>query len=143
MNSNRNMTRFLKLIIVVIAMMASGTGAFAQSSAADQRLSREELAVQQADYIARELALDATNTKKYVDTYCKYQRELWKLGPRKGLTTDQRLARSQQILDLRKRYNGIYRSFLSEEQLDKAYKLEKRLIDRMNKNKRKKGNRRR
>jgi len=104
--------------------------ALAQTSSG-QRLSREELAVQQAKYIAKELALDGATTQKYVDTYCLYQRELWNLGPRRGLTTEQRLERSQQILDLRKKYNTIYRGFLSEQQLDKAYKIEKRLIDRL------------
>ena len=106
-------------------------------------MSREELAVLQAEYIACELALDSATTHKYVDTYCRYQRDIWALGPRRGLTTEQRLARSQQILDLRKKYNAIYRGFLSEQQLDKAYRLEKQLIDRMGTHKSPKYKRRR
>lgn len=124
------MKKFFQIILIALTILACGMSASAQTSSG-QRLSREELAVQQAKYIARELALDGATTQKYVDAYCQYQRELWNLGPRRGLTTEQRLERSQQILDLRKKYNTIYRGFLSEQQLDKAYKIEKRLIDRM------------
>ena len=113
-------------------MMASGATAVAQNNSG-QRLSREELATKQAQYIAHELALDESTTNKYVETYCQYQRDVWALGPRKGLTTEQRLDRSQKILDLRKKYYHIYSGFLSEQQIDKAYKLEKKLLDRMGK----------
>lgn len=124
------MKKFFQIVLIALTVLVCGMSASAQTSSG-QRLSREELAVQQAKYIAKELALDVATTQKYVDTYCQYQRELWNLGPRHGLTTEQRLERSQQILDLRKKYNTIYRGFLSEQQLDKAYKIEKRLIDRM------------
>lgn len=119
--------------------MASGMSAMAQANSS-QRLSRKELAVKQAQYIARELAFDKSNTDKYVETFCQYRNEVWALGPRKNLTTEQRLERSQQILDLRKKYNTIYRGFLTEQQLDRAYKLEKRLLNRMGKNKSKSRN---
>lgn len=133
------MKQLLQAIIIAIVVMASGMSAMAQAKSS-QRLSREELAVKQAQYIAHELAFDKSNTEKYVETYCQYQHEVWALGSRKSLTTEQRLERSQQILDLRKKYNAIYRGFLTEQQLDKAYKLEKRLLDRMGKNKFKSNN---
>lgn len=128
------MKKYFQIILIALTILVCGMTASAQRTSG-QRLSREELAVQQAKYIAKELALYGTTTQKYVDTYCQYQRELWNLGPRRGLTTEQRLERSQQILDLRKKYNTIYRGFLSEQQLDKAYKIEKRLIDRMGRHK--------
>lgn len=128
------MKQLLQTIIIAIVVMASGMSAMAQANSS-QRLSREELAVKQAQYIARELAFDKSNTDKYVETFCQYRNEVWALGPRKNLTTEQRLERSQQILDLRKKYNAIYRGFLTEQQLDRAYKLEKRLLNRMGKNK--------
>lgn len=124
------MKKYFQIILIALTILVCGMSALAQTSSG-QRLSREELAVQQAKYIAKELAFDGATTQKYVDTYCQYHRELWNLGTRRGLTTEQRLERSQQILDLRKKYNTIYRGFLSEQQLDKAYKIEKRLIDRM------------
>ena len=133
------MKQLLQTIIIAIVVMASGMSAMAQANS-NQRLSRKELAVKQAQYIARELAFDKSNTDKYVETFCQYRNEVWALGPRKNLTTEQRLERSQQILDLRKKYNTIYRGFLTEQQLDRAYKLEKRLLNRMGKNKSKSKN---
>ena len=133
------MKQLLQTIIIAIVVMASGMSAMAQAKSS-QRLSREELAVKQAQYIARELAFDKSNTDKYVETFCQYRNEVWALGPRKNLTTEQRLERSQQILDLRKKYNKIYRGFLTEQQLDRAYKLEKRLLNGMGKNKSKSRN---
>lgn len=126
------MKQLFRVILIAIMIVASGATAVAQNNSG-QRLSREELATKQAQYIARELALDESTTNKYVETYCQYQREVWALGPRKGLTTEQRLERSQKILDLRKKYYHIYSGFLSEQQIDKAYKLEKKLLDRMGK----------
>lgn len=126
------MKQLFRIILIAIMIVASGATAVAQNNSG-QRLSREELATKQAQYIAHELALDESTTNKYVETYCQYQREVWALGPRKGLTTEQRLERSQKILDLRKKYYRIYSGFLSEQQIDKAYKLEKKLLDRMGK----------
>lgn len=133
------MKRLLQTIIIAIVAMASGMSAMAQANSS-QQLSREELAVKQAQYIVRELAFDESITDKYVETYCQFKHEVWALGSRKNLTTEQRLERSQQVLDLRKKYNAIYSGFLTEQQLDKAYKLEKRLLDRMGKNKSKSKN---
>lgn len=126
------MKQLFRIILIAIMIVASGATAVAQNNSG-QRLSREELATKQAQYIAHELALDESTTNKYVETYCQYQREVWALGPRKVLTTEQRLERSQKILDLRKKYYHIYSGFLSEQQIDKAYKLEKKLLDRMGK----------
>lgn len=126
------MKQLFRVIFIAIMIVASGATAVAQNNSS-QRLSREELATKQAQYIAHELALDELTTNKYVETYCQYQRDVWALGPRKGLTTEQRLDRSQKILDLRKKYYHIYSGFLSEQQIDKAYKLEKKLLDRMGK----------
>lgn len=133
------MKQLFRVILIAIMIVASGATAVAQNNSG-QRLSREELATKQAQYIAKELALDESTTNKYVETYCQYQREIWALGPRKGLTTEQRLERSQKILDLRKKYYHIYSGFLSEQQIDKAYKLEKKLLDRMGRNKGKRNN---
>ena len=128
------MKQLFRVILIAIMIVASGATAVAQNNSGP-RLSREELATKQAQYIAHELALDESTTNKYVETYCQYQREIWALGSRKGLTTEQRLERSQKILDLRKKYYHIYSGFLTEQQLDKAYKLEKKLLDRMSKDK--------
>jgi hypothetical protein len=135
------MKQLLQVVLIAIMVVASGATAMAQNSGS-QRLSREELATKQAQYIAHELALDEPTTDKYVETYCQYQRDVWALGSRKGLNTEQRFERSQKILDLRKKYYHIYSGFLSEQQIDKAYKLEKKLLDRMGKGNEKRKNHR-
>lgn len=127
------MKHILRTILIALMIVASGTTAIAQVSNR-QRMTREELAVKQAQYIADELALDESTADKYVKTYCQYHREVWALDPSKELTTGQRLERSQKILDLRKKYHRVYSGFLTEKQLDKAYRIEKKLLDRMRKN---------
>lgn len=117
-------------ILIAIMIMASGASVMAQTGNR-QKLSREDLAMKQAQYIARELALDEATSNKYVETYCQYQRDLWNISPRNSLTTEQKFDRSQQILDLRKKYYKIYKSFMTEPQIDQAYKLEKRLLNRL------------
>lgn len=98
-----------------------------------QKLAREKLAVRQASYIAGKLDLDKETTQKYIDTYCRYQQKIWDLGSEKGLNTEQRLDRSQKILDLRKKFYKEYKKFLTEEQIEKAYRLEKQIFDRKTK----------
>ena len=126
------MKTILRTLLVAITVMMCATAAMAQTNDG-KRLSREELAVNQAKYIAHELALDEATTNKYVETYCAYQKEVWALGPRKDLNVEQRLERSQKVLDLRKKYLAIYRGFLTETQVDRAYRLEKKILDRMRK----------
>ena len=121
-----------RTLLVAITVMMCATAAMAQANDG-KRLSREELAVNQAKYIAHELALDEATTNKYVETYCAYQKDVWALGPRKDLNVEQRLERSQKVLDLRKKYLAIYRGFLTETQVDRAYRLEKKVLDRMRK----------
>lgn len=138
------MKHLLRITLLTLMAVAAMTTAMAQGNGS-QRLSREELATRQAQYIANELALDKATAQKYVNTYCQYQGEVWALGSRKDLNTEQRLERSQKILDLRKKYYHIYKGFLTEQQIDKAYKLEKKLLNRMGRNKAKRrhnGNRR-
>lgn len=124
------MKQLVQTLLIAIMIMASGTMAMAQTGNM-QKLSREELAVKQAQYIAHELALDEAASDKYVEVYCQYQRDLWNIGPRKSLTTEQMFDRSQQILDLRKKYYKKYKSFMTERQIEQAYKLEKRLLNRL------------
>lgn len=124
------MKQLVQTLLIAIMIMANGTMVMAQTGNM-QKLSREDLAVKQAQYIAHELALDGAASDKYVEAYCQYQRDLWNIGPRKSLTTEQRFNRSQQILDLRKKYYKKYKSFMTERQIEQAYKLEKRLLNRL------------
>ena len=42
-----------------------------------QRLSREQLAEKQAQYISRNLGLDEKTNAKFIETYTDYQKEVW------------------------------------------------------------------
>lgn len=132
------------LAIVVMAMM---TIAVSAQDNGKQRKSREELAQIQAQRIADDLAFDDKTTAKFIDTYCRYQKDVWALGPRMGKgshaakgqqsspeakeTVKQRLDRSQKLLDIRKKYYAEYSKFLTEKQIGRVYELEKQMMDRL------------
>lgn len=79
-------------------------------------------------------------TARFIDTYCRFQREIWALGPRPGRSrrdmTDEeagqemknRFAHSRKILDLRQKYYGIYSEFLTQKQIKRVYELEQQMM---------------
>lgn len=130
-------TIFRTIIAISLAMFMSMTLA-AQPNG--KKLTREELAVKQAGYISRELAFDEETSKKFEETYCDFQRELWALGPSLGKQQSenpneeemkQRFERSQNILDLRKKYYGIYSTFLTQKQISRVYEIERDMMRRL------------
>lgn len=122
------------LLLLIIAAISTTITVNAQTK--ERRMSREELAVVQAKHIAGELALNEDLTQKFVATYCDFQKELWALGPRPGRegssgSVSDRFEHSQKILDLRKKYYGKYRKFLTEAQVEKVYEIEHRIMQRL------------
>ncbi len=111
------------------------------SQGRSNRISREELAVKQAEHISEELAFDEATSEKFKQTYCDFQKEVWALGPKPGgrqsETPDeaemiqQRFDRSQKILDLRKKYYDIYSTFLSQKQISRVYEIERDMMRRL------------
>lgn len=130
------------MMIAMIMVMVAGA-AMAQDK--KQRANREQLAEMQARHIAAELALDDATTAKYVATYCECQKEIWALGPRmkRSEMTDgnadaaikQRFDRSQQILSIREKYYEKYRKFMTPKQIERAYQLERKAMQRLGKHK--------
>ena len=129
-------------------MMAVCTTAVqAQNNPSDnQRMSREQLAEAQAKHISHELALDDATSKKFIETYLDYQKEVWALGPhlkrsQQANQTDaeaeqtikQRMERSQKILDLREKYYKKYSQFLTQKQIERVYELEQKAMKRLSK----------
>lgn len=109
-----------------------------------KKLTREELAVKQAGYISRELAFAEETSKKFEETYCDFQRELWALGPSLGKQQSenpneeemkQRFERSQKILDLRRKYYAIYSTFLTQKQISRMYEIERDMMRRLSQQK--------
>ena len=130
-------TIFRTILAISLAMFMSMTLA-AQPNG--KKLSREELAVKQAGYISNELAFDEETSKKFKEAYCNFQQELWALGlslgkPKSENPTEdemkQRFERSQNILDLRKKYYGIYSTFLTQKQISRVYEIERDMMRRL------------
>lgn len=120
--------RKLVYLLVCLAMAVSATAQTPQ-----QRMSREQLAETQAKYIARELAFDDNLSSQFVTTYCECQKEKWALGPRSGkdCSMQERFDRSQKLLDIRQKYYRLYSRFLTDRQIENVYKLERRMMHRM------------
>lgn len=141
------MRRLIKTLLVVVMMATIGGAAHAQQS--KQRLGREQLAEVQARHIAQETAMDDATSKRFIETYCQFQREIWALGPRPRLqrrhTTDKeteqelkgRFSHSRKILDIRQKYYGIYSEFLTQKQIRRVYDIERQMMDRLAKQGRK------
>lgn len=137
------MKNIIKLLLpIVLLTIFSGT-ITAQNNR--QRLTREQLAEVQAEHIAKEMAMDEDTGKRFIDTFCQFQREIWALGPRPKRThpsmTDEeteevlkeRFAHSQKILDLRQKYYAIYSEFLTQKQIRRVYELERQMMERLSK----------
>ena len=135
------MKRFFGILMMVIAMMTVTTSVCAQAPNQKQRLSREQLAEKQ--YISRNLGLDEKTNAKFIETYTDYQKEVWALGPRphhkKGeMKTDaqteqeikHRFEMSEKILNIRQKYYKKYSQFLSQQQIQRVYELERQMMKR-------------
>ena len=137
------MKRILGILMMVVAMMTVTTSVCAQAPNQKQRLSREQLAEKQAQYIAHDLGLDDKASSKFIDTYTQFQKEVWALGPRphhkKGkMKSDaqteqeikQRFEMSEKILNIRQKYYKKYSQFLSQQQIQRVYELERQMMKR-------------
>lgn len=147
------MKQLFPLFMLLIAFIMGAGSVNAQQRIDKQRLTREQLAEVQAKHIAKEMNLDEATTQKYVKTYCDYQQEIWALGPRSGkskrssagqmndVETDkaikERFEMSQKILNIREKYYGKYREFLTPMQIKRAYGLEKKMMNRLSASQRK------
>lgn len=138
------MKQTLRLFIILMLAVIATPQSFAQRNR-EERISREELAKVQAHHIAKELAFDDGVTKKFVDTYCRCQQEIWALGPRVKPSSNSdeateeeieaRFEHSQKILDIRKKYYKEYSKFLSQKQIKRVYEIERQMMDRLAKHK--------
>ena len=137
------MKKILGILMMVVTMMTVSTSVFAQAANQKQRLSREQLAEKQAQYIAHDLGLDDKTSSKFIGTYTEYQKEIWALGPRphhkKGeMKSDaqteqeikQRFEMSEKILNIRQKYYKKYSQFLTQQQIQRVYELERQMMKR-------------
>ncbi len=135
------MKGIIRLWLLAVTLTTFSSTVSAQSHR--QRLTREQLAEVQAKHIAKEMALDDATSQRFIDTFCQFQRDIWALGPRpkqphRQMTDEEtelalkdRFAHSQKILDLRQQYYGIYSEFLTQQQIQRMYELERQMMDRL------------
>ena len=137
------MKKILGILMMVVAMMTVSTSVCAQAPNQKQRLSREQLAEKQAQYIAHDLGLDDKTSSKFIGTYTQCQKEVWALGPRphhkKGeMKSDaqteqeikQRFEMSEKILNIRQKYYKKYSQFLTQQQIQRVYEIERQMKKR-------------
>jgi len=136
------MKSIFRILLFAMAMTTFCVSTYAQKDSR-QRMTREQLAERQAKYIAKEMAMDDTTSEKFIATFCQFQQEIWALGPRpKRETSDrtdaeteqtlkERFDHSQKILDLRKKYYVEYSKFLTQKQIERVYKLEREMMNRL------------
>ena len=137
------MKKFLGMMMMVVMMMTVTANVCAQTPKQKQRLSREQLAEVQAKHIAHDLGLDDKTSSKFIDTYTQCQKEVWALGPRprhkKGdVKSDaqmeqeikHRFEMSEKILDIRQKYYKKYSQFLTQQQIQRIYELERQMMKR-------------
>ena len=130
------MKNLMKINLMAMLVLVFCTMGKAQDK--QQRISREQLAEKQAKHIANELAFDEATTQQFIETYCAYQQEVWALGPRQKVETASeeeaeqaikgRFERSQQILTLREKYYEVYSTFLTQQQIQRVYELERQCM---------------
>lgn len=137
------MKGIIRLLFLVVALTTFCGTVSAQTG--KQHLTREQLAEVQAKHISKEMAMDDATSQRFIDTFCQFQQDIWALGPRpkqphRQMTDEEteqalkdRFAHSQKILDLRKKYYGIYSEFLTQKQIRRVYQLERQMMDRLSK----------
>lgn len=133
----------MKLVLVTWMLFVSSTLYAQAQEAKTPSPSRQELSRAQASYIARVLGFDEETTRKFEELYRLQQQEIWALSPQElakssersdaevDRAIQERFERSEQILAIRKKYYKEYRRFLSPQQVERIYQLERRTMGRL------------
>lgn len=137
------MKRIIRIMALAMFMVCMSMGANAQNKQKKDgsRMSVEQLTELRAKRIATALALDDATAQKFTTTFCACQKELYAAnkamkenkGKKRSEMTDaeietiqkDRFKQSRKLLDLREKYYGEYRKFLSARQVQRVYELEK------------------
>ena len=137
------MKRIIRIMALAMFMVCMSMGANAQNKQKKDgsRMSVELLTELRAKRIAQALALDDATAQKFITTFCACQKELYAAnkamkenkGKKRSEMTDaeietiqkDRFKQSRKLLDLREKYYGEYRKFLSARQVQRVYELEK------------------
>lgn len=128
-------------LAMFMVCMSMGANAQNKQKKDGSRMSVELLTELRAKRIAQALALDDATAQKFITTFCACQKELYAAnkamkenkGKKRSEMTDaeietiqkDRFKQSRKLLDLREKYYGEYRKFLSARQVRRVYELEK------------------
>ena len=133
----------MRLTLLALLFLMSSALYAQQSQRESSRPSRQGLSRVQAAYIAKQLGFDEATTRRFIELYAKQQQEIWALSPRdkatKGARTDAEaeraikdyFERSEQLLSIRKKYYQEFRNFLTPQQIERIYKLDRRTIEEL------------
>ena len=133
----------MRLTLLALLFLVSSALYAQPSQRESSRPSRQGLSRVQAAYIAKQLGFDEATTRRFVELYAKQQQEIWALSPRdkatKGAQTDAEaeraikdyFERSEQLLSIRKKYYQEFRNFLTPQQIERIYKLDRRTIEEL------------
>ena len=137
------MKRIIRIMALAMFTVCMSIGAYAQDKQKKEgnRMSVEQLAELRSKRIAQTLALDDATAEKFTTTFCACQKDMYAAnkamkenkGKKRSEMTDaeidtmlkDRFKQSRKLLDLREKYYGEYRKFLSARQVQRVYKLEK------------------
>ena len=117
-----------------------------------QRLTREQLAEKQANFIVQQLGLDESTAKKFIDVYQRNKKEVWSVmparpdrggklannntnnAPKSDAESEKQIkdefAMSEKLLDIRQKYYKEYSKFLTQQQILRVYQLERNMHER-------------
>lgn len=150
------------LMVLVAIFMGSQVALFAQDKKGAKperrQFNREQMQEMQCNQIIKGLGLDDATAAKFIPVYKKYMEEMRDtrmMNPRKAnrdrnvtdkkapkpLPTDAeveqaikaRFTQSRKMLDIREKYYNEFRKFLSPQQIQKMYNMEKRNGDKFRK----------
>lgn len=140
------MKRAIQSILLMMMAIAIAIPANARDQRKDKP-SRDQLAQVQAQKIAEELKLDENASKQFVTTFTQCQKEIWDSRPandrrKRDKNADMTDAEAQQIIkarfahrqkinEIQEKYYTEYSKFLTQKQILKVYDLEKKMMDRM------------
>ncbi len=145
------MKQFVTTAFCAIMMAMCTTAVQAQKSSEKQRMTPEQFTESRARHIAKELKLDEATTKQFVATFSEQQKEMKALQPKckhcaKGEAKNkkccdekqklsdaemdkvfnERIDHQKKMLELRAKYYGKYRKFLTAKQAERVFKFEQK-----------------
>ena len=143
----RHLTHTSRLWLAALLLTLVAMQGVAQPSDQKRQQRRQQLALTQARHIAIHVPLDEKKTARFVPVYCRKQQEIWNLAPqrrRQGhaensndeaeADIEARFNRSEKMLSIRKKYYKEYRRFLTPQEIERVYELERQLMQHMRQN---------